>query len=78
MDYNVKKKIKDDSEPDQVTYIQTDAYIDLSNKFTIDSDVSAVVLKNITEKNNLTNSEKEKLQSYLEVFKNSADKETTI
>ena len=50
LDYNLKKKIKDEYEQNQTTYIQTDAFLDLSDKFTIDSDVQAIVLRSIQER----------------------------
>lgn len=76
IDYELKKKIKDESEDTKTTYIETDAHLDLSNKFTIDSDVQAVVLRNIQDKNPLTESEITKLKGYLTVFKNTVDQET--
>ena len=78
LDYNLKKKIKDESEQNQTTYIQTDAFLDLSNKFTIDSDVQAIVLRNIQEQITLSESETVKLKGYLSVFKNTINQETNI
>lgn len=69
IDYHIKKKRnKPTQEKSTVAYILTDDQIDISDKFTIDADISRMVMVNIDSKHELSMSELSKLSNYLSIF----------
>lgn len=71
IDYNLKKLIKEHiSESNSVTYIISDEEIEVSDTFTIDTDIYNLLVNNITSKNTLNEIENIKFLKYVEVFKN--------
>lgn len=76
MDYNIKRKIKDDvSTKDSIAYIVSDDDIDVADKFIINGDISKTVFTIITNKQELSPQEEIKLSNYLDVFKDTEERE---
>lgn len=71
--YNVKKLIKEHiSEASTVTYIITDAELDMDDKFILDGDLHQLLFDSIEAKHQLTAIERSKLIGYISVFKETA------
>lgn len=70
LDYHMKKIIKENiSEINNITYILDEEELEISDSFTIDSDIYSLLQNNIRTKYELSDSENLKLLNYIEIFK---------
>lgn len=80
LDYHMKKIIKENisDSSGSVNYILNDDDIELSNTFTIDSDIYNLLQNNIKAKYELNDSENLKLLNYIEIFKDVNKQESEV